>query len=362
MFGIIILLCFPLLVLAAGKMSSGSRKNALFCAVFAFIVFFFAASGCLFGTGPQGADGTHLRMLFENADSILFNDIGSINCPPGYMFLIKIFSLAGADANVFVMFIAGLCSLSAALFIYRGCSSSCEGAYIFSVGAMVTAYISLSAFMALTICAHAFCCIRDRRFFRAAAFAALAACFDTSALITALYYFTQLIPNIYISLAVCVAGSTAFAFIPGMTDAVFSIFGAGTYCVHNTQMLCASFAAAGAALALIMIPMLKNRDADLIGNIPLLCGGTALMFAAAADGRLFVPAILLTAPAAVILAPDIHIISVKFTQILFPEKSGKAGFAVTAAFAALAFVPYLYMILTGCCGTGAFGLSLFGEA
>ena len=362
MLGNIVLLCFPLLVPAAGRMSSGGRRNALFCAVFAFILFFFAASGSVFGSGPAGTEGERLALLFSASGELPYAAIKDMHCPPAFMFLMKLFCMSGADVNVFVIFAAGLSSISAALFIYSRCSSSCEGAYIFMIGAAVTAYISLSLFMALSVCAHAFSCLQERRFVRAAAFAALAACFDAAAIIAAPYFLISLIPNVIISSVVCAAVSAAFAFIPGMTDTVYSLFAVGTYHEHTAQTLCAAFTAAGAVTALLMLPMLKKRNEELTGQIPLLCGGTALMFVSAADGRLFAPAVMLAIPAAVILAPDIHIISVRFAQILFPEKSGRAGLTVTISLAALAFIPYVYMILTGCCGTDAFGISLFGEA
>lgn len=362
MLGNIVLLCFPVMVLALCKMCSGFRRNALFCAAFAFIIFFFAASGSIFGSGPSGTEGDKLCTLYANAEALPFDVLGNIQCAPGYLLLIKLCSLAGADVNVFVMIAAGICAVSASLFIYRRCSSSYEGAFIFAAGFMITAYVSLSAFIAVTICAHASAYVQDRRFFRAAAFAVLSACFDTSALMVVLYYLISFILNVYISSAVCAAGAAAFAFIPGMADAVYSIFGEGTYCIHRTQILSASFVTAGALTAVLMTPMLRNRNEGLTCHIPLLCGGAAMMFAAAGDGRLFVPALALTMPAMVILAPDVHRIAVRFAQILFPEHSTRSGYTVTAVMAAAALIPYVFLILNCCCGTEAFGISLFGEA
>ena len=362
MLGNIVLLCFPVLVAALCKMCSGFRKNVLFCAAFAFIIFFFAASGSIFGSGPSGAEGERLCTLYANAEGLTFESIRYIQCAPGFLLLIKFCSLMGADVNIFVMIAAGICAASAAIFIYRRCSSSYEGAFIFAAGFMITAYVSLSAFIAITVCAHASAYVQEHRFFRAAAFAVLAACFDASVLVAVLYYLISVIPNVYISSAVCAAVAAAFASIPGVADVVYSIFGEGTYCIHRAQILSASFVCFGALTAVLMTPMIKNRSGELVCHIPLLCGGAAMMFAAAGDGRLFVPALVLIMPAMVILAPDIHSIAVRFTQIMFPENSVRSGYIVTAVMAILALIPYVFLILTGCCGTDAFGISLFGEA
>ncbi len=344
----ILLIAIPLLLRAVGSFCERRDSRLLCCAAAASAVFMICGLPGLAGLWDSAYDtfGADIR-------NVPFGELGSLGIPPANALLMKLCAFFGDDPAVYPLVTAGLNAVLAGYAVrnapYHGSSVLC---FMF-----IPAFFCRSgALTAALICTIAAVYIQERRFFRYAALVLLAACFDMSALLTLPLYFVTLIPGAFVPAALAVIIAALVMIFPGALDGVYGAFG-GMCEIFPAPVFWAVISCIAAAVLMLMYAMFRNREGKYERLVPVMLCGAALTAAAAGDGRLCVPAMLLLMQAAVPLADEAFAIGSKFVGIMFKENQK------TAQTVFLAVCVTAEAVLCACLiYSDAFGASVYGAA